>query len=74
MSDLSAASPAEEAAARTVDETIAQELVERARSEGAALVGPRGLLDRTKASQMATLPRTRGGGPIARTITTHRDA
>src|SRR5206468_4934956 len=32
------------AAARTVDETVAQELVERARSEGVELVGPGGLL------------------------------
>ncbi len=33
-----------ECAERTVDETIAQELVERARSEGVELVGPGGLL------------------------------
>jgi putative transposase len=43
VSDLTTPSPAEEPAAR-MDETIAQELVERARSEGAALVGPGGLL------------------------------
>jgi transposase-like protein len=37
-------SAAAESAERTVDETIAQELVERARSEGVELVGPGGLL------------------------------
>ena len=38
-------SPAvEETAARTVDETLAEELVERARTEGVELVGPGGLL------------------------------
>jgi transposase-like protein len=35
---------AEEAATRPVDEVLAQELVERARTEGVELVGPRGLL------------------------------
>src|SRR5712691_8896239 len=35
---------AEESAGRTVDEALAQELVERARSEGVELVGPGGLL------------------------------
>ena len=47
MSDLTTPvdSAAEvECAERTVDETIAQELVERARSEGVELVGPGGLL------------------------------
>jgi transposase-like protein len=47
VSDLttSSESPAvEEAVARPVDETLAQELVERARSEGVELVGPGGLL------------------------------
>jgi len=47
MSDLSTPSepPAvEEVAARTVDEALAQELVERARTEGVELVGPGGLL------------------------------
>ena len=44
VSDVTTPPPAEEPAARTADETIAQELVERARSEGAALVGPGGLL------------------------------
>ena len=36
--------PSGEGSSRVVDETIAQELVERARSEGTALVGPGGLL------------------------------
>jgi transposase-like protein len=40
----SESSAVEETAARAVDETIAQELVERARSEGVELVGPGGLL------------------------------
>jgi transposase-like protein len=48
MSDLTTSEePAvvgEETATRAVDETIAQELVERARSEGVELVGPGGLL------------------------------
>lgn len=47
MSDVTTSSGApavEEAVARPVDETIAQELVERARSEGVELVGPGGLL------------------------------
>jgi len=47
MSDLTTPSePAavEGPAARMVDETVAQELVERARSEGVELVGPGGLL------------------------------
>ena len=47
MSDLTTPvdSPAEvESAERTVDEALAQELVERARSEGVGLVGPGGLL------------------------------
>jgi putative transposase len=47
MSDLTTPSEqaaAEETAARGVDETFAQELVERARSEGVELVGPGGLL------------------------------
>lgn len=48
MSDLTAfkepAVVGEETAARAVDETVAQELVERARSEGVELVGPGGLL------------------------------
>jgi hypothetical protein len=47
MSDLTTPSePAAvgETAARTVDETLAQELVERARTEGIELVGPGGLL------------------------------
>ena len=43
MSDVATPPPADEAGART-DETIAQELVERARSEATALVGPGGLL------------------------------
>ena len=47
MSDLTTSdepSVVEEAEARTVDEELAQELVERARSEGVELVGPGGLL------------------------------
>jgi putative transposase len=47
MSELTTPSePAavEETTARTVDETLAQELVERARTEGVELVGPGGLL------------------------------
>src|SRR5438445_12716226 len=47
MTDLTTPSePAteEETAAGTVDETLAQELVERARAEGVELVGPGGLL------------------------------
>jgi putative transposase len=47
MSDLttpSEAPAAEERDGRTVDEALAQELVERARSEGVELVGPGGLL------------------------------
>jgi len=47
MSDLTTPSEpaaAEESAGRTVDETLAQELVERARTEGVELVGPGGLL------------------------------
>jgi putative transposase len=47
VSDVTTSSGApavEEAVARPVDETIAQELVERARSEGVELVGPGGLL------------------------------
>jgi transposase-like protein len=47
MSDLSRpvdSSAERESAEPTVDETIAQELVERARSEGVELVGPGGLL------------------------------
>ncbi len=47
MSDVTTGpeSPAvDETAARTVDETIAQELVERARTDGVELVGPGGLL------------------------------
>ena len=43
MSDVDTSSVAGEAAGRA-EETIAQELVERARSEGTALVGPGGLL------------------------------
>lgn len=43
MSDLTTPS-GEEAAGLTVDESLAQELVERARSEGVELVGPGGLL------------------------------
>ena len=43
MSDVTTSSSGEPEA-RTVDETIAQELVERARVEGTALVGPGGLL------------------------------
>lgn len=47
MSDLATPSgpaPVEEREAFTVDEAIPQELVERARSEGTALVGPGRLL------------------------------
>ena len=47
MSDLTTpdgSAVAEESEARTVDEALAQELVERARSEGVELVGPGGLL------------------------------
>jgi putative transposase len=47
MSDLTTPSEpvaAEASAGTTVDETLAQELVERARSEGVELVGPGGLL------------------------------
>jgi hypothetical protein len=45
MSDLTTpvdSSAEAESAERTVDETLAQELVERARSEGVELVGPAG--------------------------------
>ena len=47
MSDLTTpveSSAEAESAERTVDETLAQELVERARTEGVELVGPGGLL------------------------------
>src|SRR5438128_5690576 len=47
MSDLTTpvdSSAEAESAERTVDEALAQELVERARSEGVELVGPGGLL------------------------------
>jgi putative transposase len=44
VSDVTTPPAGEDAGARSVDETIAQELVERARSEGTALVGPGGLL------------------------------
>src|SRR5438105_3025927 len=47
MSDVATPSGppvAEETGERTVDEALAQELVERARSEGVELVGPGGLL------------------------------
>jgi putative transposase len=44
VSDVSTPSPADEESAARTEETIAQELVERARSEGTALVGPGGLL------------------------------
>jgi putative transposase len=47
MSDLTTpvdSSAVAESAERTVDETLAQELVERARTEGVELVGPGGLL------------------------------
>jgi len=43
VSDVATPPPADEVGART-EETIAQELVDRARSEGTALVGPGGLL------------------------------
>ena len=44
MSDLTTPSPGLESSERTVDEELAEELVERARSEGVELVGPGGLL------------------------------
>ncbi len=44
MSDLTTPSPGQEGEGRAVDEALAQELVERARSEGVELVGPGGLL------------------------------
>ncbi len=44
MTTPSEPSAGEETPARTVDETLAQELVERARAEGVELVGPGGLL------------------------------
>src|SRR2546421_13023767 len=47
MSDVATPSGppvAEETGERTVDEALAQELVERARTEGVELVGPGGLL------------------------------
>jgi putative transposase len=44
MSDLRTEAPGIEAAERPVEEAVAQELVERARSEGVELVGPGGLL------------------------------
>ena len=44
MSDLSTASPEQGGVGRTVDEALAIELVERARTEGVELVGPSGLL------------------------------
>ena len=43
MSDVATPPPGDEGGVRT-EESIAQELVERARSEGTALVGPGGLL------------------------------
>ncbi len=44
MSDLTEGSVGRRELRRTVDEALAQELVERARSEGVELVGPGGLL------------------------------
>jgi len=44
VADVTTPPAGDDVGARTVDETIAQELVERARSEGGALVGPGGLL------------------------------
>lgn len=44
MSDLSTPSPEVEGGERAIEETVAQELVERARSAGVELVGPGGLL------------------------------
>jgi hypothetical protein len=44
VSDLTAPPPEEEGGGRAVDEALAQDLVERARSEGVELVGPGGLL------------------------------
>ena len=44
MSDLTTPPSAQEDAGRAVEEALAQELVERARSEGVELVGPGGLL------------------------------
>ena len=49
MSDVTTPSPGPEEAGAAAEETLAQELVERARSEGVELVGPGGLLtDLTK--------------------------
>jgi hypothetical protein len=44
VSDLTTPPPEEEGGGRAVDEALAQDLVERARSEGVELVGPGGLL------------------------------
>ena len=44
MSDLATPPSGEESVGVTVEEALAQELVERARSEGVELVGPGGLL------------------------------
>ena len=46
MSDLTASRDDVEAGERVADESLARELVERARSEGVELVGPGGLADR----------------------------
>src|SRR5213592_2563593 len=59
MSDLTTPSvPAavEGPAARMVDETVAQELVERARSEGVELVGPGGVLTGLTKTVLETAP------------------
>jgi putative transposase len=60
MSDLTTPSPEQEGGGRSVDEALAQELVERARSEGVELVGPGGLLTEVGEVEI-DVPRDREG-------------